>query len=412
MGKRYIGLDVHRLFLMVAAVAGDQTVIAAPRKVAAKDFASWMHGHLTAEDEVVVEASAGIWELYDQLSEVVGRVVVAHPYHVKLIASSFVKTDKRDALALARLLAANIVPEVWVPAQHVRQLRSLIYHRFCLVRSRATARNRVRATGHRFRIPLPEGRAGYDPALWEKVTIPPGERLRLRHDMAQIEFLSAQIKEVEEELGRQSLLRPWSEDLPFLIQLPGIGLITGLTILSAIGEIARFPTAKRLVSYAGLGTRLHQSGEAERSGGITKQGRAELRYTMVEVAWNAILHSPVWKAEHERLAARLGRQKAAVAIARKLLVTVWHVLTKHEIDRRGDPSAITRSIQVWGWKNRLAVSSGMSGEEFTQMQLGKLGIRLERVVYCSRASDPKRDLRAPAALPRSSRMSKSLELAE
>jgi transposase len=384
MAARYFGFDVHRYFIVVAAVATDQRVLSRPRKVAAADLAQWMRDHLTAEDEVVLEASPGIWELYDQLIRVVRRVVVAHPYHVKLIASSFVKTDKRDALALARLLAANIVPEVWVPPHHVRELRSLIYHRFCLVRSRATARNRVRATAHRFRIPLPEGRAAFDNALWQDVDLPGSERLRLAHDMAQIVFFSEQIKQAEQELGQLSVGQPWCQDLPFLIQLPGVGLITALTIMAAIGEVARFPTAKRLVGYAGLGTRIHQSGQTDRSGGITKQGRSELRYVMVEAAWNAIKHSPLWREEHERLVARLGSQKAAVAIARKLLVIVWHVLSKHEADRQADSNAVAKSMLLWGSRNKLAASRGVKPGEFAGQQLARLGIRLDKIVYRSR----------------------------
>lgn len=384
MAKRYIGFDVHRSFVIVARVSEDQAVLIKPCKVLAAGLTSWIGRHLSAEDEVVVEASAGIWDLYDQLAVAVGRVVVAHPYHIKLIASSFVKTDKRDALALAKLLAANLIPEVWVPPHHVRQLRSLIFHRFSLVRLCAMARNRVRSTGHRFRIALPEGRAAFDRAFWEHVELPAGERLRLEHDLAQIDVYSAQVKETEGELSRISLREPWCEDLPFLIQLPGVGLITALTILSAIGKVARFPRAKKLVGYAGLGTRLHQSGQSRRSGGITKQGRSELRYVMVEAAWNAIKHSPVWKAEHERLAVRLGRQKAAVAIARKLLVIVWHVLTKHELDRKGDPNTAAKSMLVWGWNDRLARRAGMSTGQFANVQLERLGIRLEKIRYCSR----------------------------
>ena len=108
-----------------------------------------------------------------------------------------------------------------------------------------------------------------------------------------------------------------------------------MTILAAVGDIARFPTSKQLVGYAGLGTRIHASGQVQRSGGITKEGRSELRIAMVEAAWVAVEHHPHWKGEFERLSVRIGKPKAIVAIARKLLVAVWHVLSRRCADIHG-----------------------------------------------------------------------------
>jgi hypothetical protein len=157
-----------------------------------------------------------------------------------------------------------------------------------------------------------------------------------------------------------------------------------MTVLSAIGEIGRFPSPKKLVGYAGLGSRVYASGQTHRTGGITKQGRRELRYAMIEAAWNAIKYSPVWQERYEKLACRMSSQKAAVAIARKLLVVIWHVLTNREADRDADLNKVGKSMLIWGWQNKLATSLGMKPAEFTAKQLDKLGIRLERVVYCSR----------------------------
>jgi len=385
MSKRFFGFDVHKYHIFAAAVDRDQNVVFKPRKIHVADFEDWAIKNLSQSDEAVIEAMTGTWITYDLLAKHAGRVVVAHPYHVKLIAASFVKTDKRDALALARLLAANIVPEVWVPPQHVRELRSLIYHRNILVRKRAAAKNRVRGILQRYRIIGPAGMAVFDPAYWEEVKVPPIEKLRAQHALEDIEMLTRQISETEEALTRASIAEPWVDDVPFLVQLPGIQLITAMTILSAIGEIGRFPTAKKLVGYAGLGARVYSSGLTYRTGGITKQGRRELRGTMIEAAWNAIKYSPEWRARHEHLAKTTGsRQKAAVAIARKLLVTIWHILSKREVDRNANHNTVGKSMLIWGWKHGLAVSQGLKPAEFAAQQLDKLGIQLEKIQYCSR----------------------------
>ena len=120
-----------------------------------------------------------------------------------------------------------------------------------------------------------------------------------------------------------------------------------MRILAAIGEISRFPSAKHLVGYAGLGASVHQSGETNRGGHFTKQGRRDLRGIMVEAAWVAVEHHPHWKAQFERLAARIGKQKAIVAIARKLLVTIWHVLSQQESDSHVQIEAVTRKLLNW-----------------------------------------------------------------
>ena len=107
------------------------------------------------------------------------------------------------------------------------------------------------------------------------------EQLRVRQDLALLDVLDSLIAEVEQHLGRLSMTPPWEQQVPFLLQLPGLGMVCAMTILAAVGDIARFPTSKQLVGYAGLGTRIHASGQVQSSGGITKEGRRELRIAMV-----------------------------------------------------------------------------------------------------------------------------------
>ena len=384
MSKRYFGLDVHKNFIVVAAINANQELLVKPRKIFSADFENWLVKNLTKEDEVVLEAMASAFEIYDLLVDQVARVVVAHPYHIKLIAASFIKTDKRDAVTLARLLAANIVPDVWVPPKHVRQLRSLIYHRTSLVWRRAAAKNRIHGIYHQYRIIAPTGQSIFQPEYWNTLNLPPVEKLRAKHTSEEIEQYSKQIQETEEMISQLSVQHPWVDDVPFLLQLPGIALLTAMTVLSAIGEIGRFPSAKKLVGYSGLGARVHSSGGTTKMGGITKQGRRELRHAMIEAAWNAIKYSPVWQRRYEQLAKRMDKQKAATAIARKLLVVIWNVLTKREQDRAADLNTVGKSLLIWGWKNRLATSLGMKPPEFAGKQLAKLGIHLEKITYCSR----------------------------
>jgi transposase len=263
--------------------------------------------------------------LYDQAS-------------IKLISSARVKTDTRDTLHLARLLAAGLIPAVWVPPPPVRDLRVLVAHRQRLVRQRTQAANRLHSVLHAHQILPPAGRLGNtgQQTWWMQLELPALERVRVEHDLTLLQTVERLIAEVDAELTRLSTQDPWKELVPFLMQLPGFAVVTSLTVLAAIGDIARFPAAKHLVGYSGLGASVHAAGQTHRTGPITKQGRRALRTVLVEAAWSAVDHHPYWHAEFARLVPSLGKGKAIVASARKLLVVVWHVLTHQAADRHAD----------------------------------------------------------------------------
>lgn len=379
--KRFVGLDLHQHSVMVAGLNAQQEVVLRPCRVELVALETWVQKHLSRSDEVVLEATSNAWWAYDLLEPLVGRVVVASPHQVKLIAASLVKTDKKDALTLARLLSVNLVPEVWVPPLEVRELRGLVAHRQRLIRQRTAARNRLRGLLQRHHLVPPEGGL-FTPSnrnWWQALSLPAVEQLRSRHDLGVLEVLEPLIAEVEAELARLSVQTPWQSQTPFLIQLPGIGLITAMTLLAAIGQIERFPTAKKLVGYSGLGSRIYATGQTQWTGRITKQGRRELRQVMIEAAWIAVQHQPYWRTQFEQLSARRGKHKAIVAIARKLLVVVWNVLTLQVADRQAQPEAVTRALFRWQDNHSLARQVNLSRAEFVRRELARLGLDQEQV---------------------------------
>ncbi len=223
------------------------------------------------------------------------------PWKSKLITSARVKTDARDTLHLARLLAAGLIPAVWIPPQDVRELRALVAHHTRLIRQRTQAKNRLRSTLHRYNIVPPDGGlfAAAQRSWWEALALSAVEKLRIRQDLSVLASLEPLIAEVQEELTRLSGTEPWLSQVVFLLQVPGIGVINALVRLSAIGDITRFPTAKQLVGYAGLGASVHASGQTYQTGHITRQGRKEMRAALVESAWMAVEHHPYWKVQFE-----------------------------------------------------------------------------------------------------------------
>jgi transposase len=326
---------------------------------------------------VTLEATSDAWHLYDMLAPLVASVTVANPIQVALIAKARVKTDPRDALTLARLLAVGMLPSVWVPPVEVRELRTLGAHRRRLIKQRTQARNRLRAVLYTHNLFPPPGEA-FAPAnrsWWEGLDLPASEKLRVRHDLSILDSLEPLVKGVDAELVRQSSLAPWAEQAAYLVQLPGIGVHSAMQLLAAIGDIERFDAPHKLVGYAGLGARVHSSGEEHYGGRITKQGRRDIRTTMVESAWVAVESHTYWKELFERLAVRVGRPKAIVAIARKLLVVVWHVLAKQVADREAVAEQVASKFLEWSWKlgrvNRAGLTSGaFIRRELCRLQLG------------------------------------------
>jgi transposase len=372
---RFVGIDLHKHFVVVAGVDAQQQLVLKPSdRISLDDWGAWAATHLGPQDAVVVEATSNAWWCYDLVAPVVGRAVVANPLQVKWIAAAAVKTDKQDAVKLAKLLAANLIPEVWVPPAHVRELRGLLAHRHALVKQQTAAKNRLHSLLHRQHLTPPAGDlfAAQNRAWWAALAVSPSERLRAQHDVATLARLQEQLTAVEGELARLSQSEPWRAAAPFLIQLPGLALVSTMTVLAAIGDISRFPTAKHLVGYAGLGAGVHDSGETHRDDSLTKQGRRDLRRVLIEAAWSAVATHPHWKEEFRRLCRRKPEGVAIVAIARKLLVAVWHVLSERAADRHADPVMVATKLMRWSWDLTPEQRGGLTTRQFVRHGLMRL----------------------------------------
>ena len=304
----------------------------------------------------------------------VGKAVVANCYQVKLIAAARVKTDKHDVWSLARLLVADLIPEVWVPPVPVRELRAPISHRRRLIQIRTRARNRLHSLLHRHNLVPPKGKlfAPKHRDWWHSLALSPTESLRLRQDLETLEHVDEQLEVVDDELNRLTTVEPRGKFYSYLVQLPGFGPVVTMTALAAIGDITRFPSAKHLVGYAGLGASVHASGKTHRTGRITKQGRRELRWVLVQAAWIAVNTHPHWKEQYQRLARRKPANKATVAIARKLLVVVWHVLTECMADRKADEEMVAFKLMMWAWKLGKERRAGLTTPQFVRAGLMRL----------------------------------------
>jgi transposase len=389
-GKRYIGLDVHKHYLMAVGVDDDLNVVLPVRRVEFSYLEAWMKKTLTQQDEVVLEMTTNTWQLYDELCAYAGSVLVVHPPHVALLTRSQVMNDKIAASILARLLAKGLLVGVWVPPQEIRELRGLVAQRKKMTGLATQAKNRLQAVLQRHHWLPPEGNPfhGSQKSWWLALPMRALEKVNVESDLDTLQFAQQQLDRLT---SLMNTLASENEHVTRLLQLPGFGVVTAITVWAAIGDIQRFEDPQHLVGYAGLGTKVHDSGMTSRSGRITKAGRRDLRVVLVEAAQVAANSHPHWKADLARLAPRLGRNKAIVAIARKLLVAVWYILAQHKIDRFAQPEAIAQKFLKFayqvGKENRLP---GQSAAQFVRQRLDvlELGHELTSIAWGAKKPIP------------------------
>jgi transposase len=376
--QRYLAFDIHREYILVGGQDEDQNWVLTPRRVSITKFPEWAQKNLRGGDIAVLETTTNVWETYDIVAPMVSRALVANASAVGEIVGARVKTDKEDIKRLLRLLFGGIVPEVWVPPVHVRELRGFISYRNRLVKTSTMIRNRLQSLLHKHNLLLPENGIG-DQSWWDtQVSISTLEKMQIRQELELLEEIEKHKAAVDEELGRQSTGAVWGKQALQIMQLPGVGVVVAMTVLSAIGEISRFESAKHLVGYAGMGAGVHSSGKTYKEKRITKRGRKELRWIMVEAAWRAVRMSPYWKAQYEKYLQRMRKpNQAIVVIARKLLVVIWHVLSKEETDVQASEEELAYKMLLLSWSLNENVRNGLSYKQFAKYALMKLGIETD-----------------------------------
>lgn len=330
MEGRCIGLDVHRDFCEVAIWEMGEVRRAskvAARPVPLEEFAR----QLGPADRVALEATGNALAIARIIRPHVAQVLIVNTRRLKAIAESKQKTDRHDAKTLAQLLAAGMLSGSWQPDETIRALRRRIARRARLVAHRARFKNEILAVLHRNLKPQapmsdPFGVAGRQ---WlSEQALPEDERDTVDAALRQIDFLTQEITKIERDIASFAVDSPEAKRL---MTVPGVGLITAVAFLAQVGEIARFQSPRQLVGYLGLDPRVRQSGASEAiTGRISKEGSALVRHVLVEAAHTAIRSPGPLRAFFERVRAKRGHAVAIVAVARKMSVLFWHLLTRGE----------------------------------------------------------------------------------
>ena len=245
------------------------------------------------------------------------------------------KTDRLDALKLARLSAADQLPQVHMPAPVVRQWRSLIAHREGLVQRATAIKNSIRDILLRQGLGMTKGKSGWTEESLQQVrllavpleqtTMEDLWRGQLQVELEALTQAQARLAQVQAKLDS---LGQAHAKVQLLQTIPGVGPRLSEAIVAILDDPHRFHNGQQVGSYAGLVPRQRQSGNSDRHGRITKAGNSLLRTLLVEVGWVGIRWNPWMRAIFSRVhrGIRSRRKVAIVAVARHLLVWCWAML--------------------------------------------------------------------------------------
>lgn len=327
------GLDVHKKYTAYCVIDDDGRVLAEGKcpneKLPQLVIFSWK---TKEQRRAVMEAGPNWYHVYDQLEPLVAELLLAHPLRVRAIAAARVKTDAIDARTLAHLLRSDLIPPSYVPPAPVRELRELLRYRLDLVKQRTALKNRVHALLAKEGLSSPvKDLFGLKGRAWLlQLSLSQAKRYRLNGYLEALDSLTTLIRDADSLVRERAIADAQAR---LLMTIPGIAALIALTILAEIGDVERFPDAKRLVSYAGLAPHVRSSGGKTRMGTVTKQGPSALRWALVEATHIAVRRPGRLQDLYQKLRRGKSSAVAITACARQLLVAIYFMLLRSDAFR-------------------------------------------------------------------------------
>ncbi len=324
--QKYVGMDVHKKFIQGCILDKEGNIIL-EQKFKSEPHSMDMFLLNVPKDSKIVMESCSCWQyVYDYLDDAEYKDLhLANPSRVRLIAESKKKTDKNDAKILADLLRTNMLPESYAAPLNVRYERQITRHRLSLVRLRADVKRKIRALllrhGIEYECSDVFGKSGIK--YLYSLDLPECDRFELDNFIQTINLLSERINETQERVEEYCEHSPQSR---LLMTIPGIDYYSALMINAEIGDIRRFPLAKKLVCYAGLNPSISQSGNKCYTGHIAKQGNNNLRWILGQCANVAVQHDSRLALFYHRIKKHNNHNIAVTATARKMLHIIYAML--------------------------------------------------------------------------------------
>lgn len=324
-------MDIHKAFTVAVAKDRDGNLIAKEKFDNSKsNFEAFLKDFVPEETKIVIE-STSVWEyIYDMLEGMKYEVVLANPVKTRAIAEARIKTDSIDADTLCDLLRADLIAESYIPPKEIRNLRNIMRQRKTIVKMQTQIKNRVHGVLLMNGITLPYEELGKRAMEWiiEEINAISIKSVLVSY-INLIEHYEFELKKLDEKIKEIALK---NSQAMLLTSIHGIAEIRAMEIITEIGDINRFESAKKLCSYSGLIPGIKQSGTKLRFGRLVKQSNRTLKNAFIQTSW--ILIRPKegnkFRELYLKLSKKKGKQKAICAVARKLCCVVYAMLTNNQ----------------------------------------------------------------------------------
>ncbi len=331
---RAVGLDIHPDTFAAALLQGRDPLSARVTQSITRQpleaLGAWAARHTTGEDVLILEASSNSFAVAERLSALGRQGVILESHRAGQIGKSYLANDKVDAAKIARIYLSGLAIKVWQPDPQTRQRRELLSTYQRCVKESTRAQQHLRSFLNEHGLRLPKGFRLCRPETLPRLVALKDWSARQKLLLGEMHGSLIAARARRQRLRRMMALEIDEQpDFLRLYKLAGLSLITTYALVAVIGDIERFATSKKLVSYLGLNPSVVQSGEFDGGGALHGHGRGSLRALLIQASKRLLTtHNPLQK-WGLGVALRRGMNKAAVAVARKLTVAVWHVLKGH-----------------------------------------------------------------------------------
>lgn len=326
----YIGMDIHKYFIQGVAIDEKGRKVRELRFKNNREEIKRFIESFGSKVRVAIEGTFGWQYVYDILESLRVETTLVNIRRTKVIAESKIKTDKLDALSIAQCLRTGFIAEAYVPKQEIRKIRDIVRHRISLKMEVKRIKNKIHSillkNGIKHEFTDLFGKAGIE--FLRKVELREQDRYRLDSYLRVLESLNKEVEEVTVEINKLSKA---DKQAMLLTTIPGISYYSALLIKAEIAEIKRFSSAEKLCSYAGLVPRVIQSGNHIYHGKLMKECNQNLKWILTQCVHVHIrcCNSKITK-HYRRVERSRGKNKATIAAARELLVSIYYMLTKQE----------------------------------------------------------------------------------
>jgi len=323
-----IGCDFHTRYQQIAMAREETAEMLVERRLdhESGEAHAFYRGLQSSQEPVRVgiEATGPIHWFERLLTELGHELWIGDSAKIRASEVRKQKTDERDARLILDLLLSKRFPRIWVPTPAERDVRQLLWHRHKLVSMRTMLGNQLHALAmsqglcRKQKLFTKKGRAELG-----SLTLGPWAGRRREELLKLLDQLEPPIAELDRAVLEEAKRR---EDAVLLMTHPGIGSVTSLAFVLAIGPVTRFQCSRKIASYLGLNPTEDSSGGRRRLGGISKQGNTMVRWLLIEAVYPAVRRDPALRQDYQRLKFRRGHAVAKVAIARKLAVRMYWML--------------------------------------------------------------------------------------